>query len=172
MKHYYITTEPPIIAVKDEINVGDFITDKYKYWQWNDDSSLLGRLKVIAGLPNQPTIDYSALKDEDCKKIGLDDVEKLWINYRDNRLSKMGNSHLWDKSEAKENFIEGFKTAESLNDKKFSLQQVIDIMKKSYRIKYFSERYFINNLEQSLQTKVFEIEAIVQDNKVKILKVL
>lgn len=32
----------------EEIKLGDYISDRYKVWQWKDDSSLLGRKKVIA----------------------------------------------------------------------------------------------------------------------------
>lgn len=35
-----------IVVDDSEINVNDFITDKYKVWQWKDNSSLLGRKKV------------------------------------------------------------------------------------------------------------------------------
>jgi hypothetical protein len=35
------------ITNSEEIKVGDYITDGYKVWQWKDDSSLLGRKKII-----------------------------------------------------------------------------------------------------------------------------
>ena len=35
------------ITNSEEIKVNDYITDGYKVWQWKDDSSLLGRKKVI-----------------------------------------------------------------------------------------------------------------------------
>jgi len=43
----YITSE-------EVINKNDYITDGYKVWKWKDDSSLLGRLKVI--LSNDQTL--------------------------------------------------------------------------------------------------------------------
>lgn len=39
-RELYITND-------EEIKVNDYITDGYKVWQWKDDSSLLGRKKVI-----------------------------------------------------------------------------------------------------------------------------
>lgn len=40
MQNIYITND-------EEIKVNDYITDGYKVWQWKDDSSLLGRKKII-----------------------------------------------------------------------------------------------------------------------------
>jgi hypothetical protein len=52
MKHKLIKTDNYLLVVDDsEIKVGDYITDKYRVWQWEDDSSLLGRYKIIAHLP-------------------------------------------------------------------------------------------------------------------------
>ena len=45
--HVYIT-------VDEEIKLNDYITDGYKVWKWKDDSSLLGRKKVI--LTDNPTL--------------------------------------------------------------------------------------------------------------------
>ena len=39
-QHIYITSD-------EEIKLNDYITDGYKVWKWKDDSSLLGRKKVI-----------------------------------------------------------------------------------------------------------------------------
>lgn len=38
--HIYISSD-------EDIKVYDYITDGYKVWQWRDDSSLLGRKKII-----------------------------------------------------------------------------------------------------------------------------
>ncbi len=35
------------ITVDEEIKLNDYITDGYKVWKWKDDSSLLGRKKVV-----------------------------------------------------------------------------------------------------------------------------
>lgn len=50
-QHLYIISD-------EEIKVGDYISDGYIVWKWNDDSSLLGRKKVIA------TTDTSISKPE------------------------------------------------------------------------------------------------------------
>ena len=60
MNKELIKTDNYLLVVDDsEIKVGDVITDKYNVWTWKDDSSLLGRKKVIAHLPlnNSPIIE-------------------------------------------------------------------------------------------------------------------
>jgi hypothetical protein len=42
------------ITVDEEIKLNDYITDGYKVWKWKDDSSLLGRKKVV--LSDDPTL--------------------------------------------------------------------------------------------------------------------
>jgi hypothetical protein len=48
--HLYITSD-------EEIKVNDYITDGYRAWKWKDDSSLLGRKKIIL------TTDQDLIKD-------------------------------------------------------------------------------------------------------------
>ena len=60
MKHKIIKTDNYLLVVDDsDIKVYDCITDNYKVWKWNDDSSLLGRKKVICHLPlnNSPILE-------------------------------------------------------------------------------------------------------------------
>ena len=45
------------ITSDEEIKVNDYITDGYKVWKWKDDSSLLGRKKIIL------TTDQDLIKD-------------------------------------------------------------------------------------------------------------
>ena len=54
-----ITTEQGKVVIDEtaEISVNDFITDGYRVWKWLDDSSLLGRKKIIY------TINFSLSKD-------------------------------------------------------------------------------------------------------------
>ena len=52
MIHKLIKTDNYLLIVDDsEIEFGNYVTDKYRVWQWKDDSSLLGRHKIIAHLP-------------------------------------------------------------------------------------------------------------------------
>jgi hypothetical protein len=59
-KFEIIETPDYILAVSDEeIKFKDYITDKYKVWQWKDNSSLLGRnkKKIIAYQPKGNTLE-------------------------------------------------------------------------------------------------------------------
>jgi hypothetical protein len=78
-QHIYITSD-------EEIKVNDYITDGYLVWQWKDDSSLLGRKKVIL-TTDQDLIDDGVqsidddflewfIKNSSCKFI---EVEKTFV---------------------------------------------------------------------------------------------
>lgn len=78
------------------------------------------KLKIIAGIPELPVIDFSTLSEEDCKKIELFDVEKIANEYYD----------AYDKNKEHtegliEGFIQGFKKAQALNEKKYSEEDMI-----------------------------------------------
>lgn len=62
--------------------------------------------KIIAGIKDLPSIDFSLLSEEDCKKIGWVDVEKL--------CPCIGNDFRFE-------WISGFKIAQFLNDKLFRM---------------------------------------------------
>ena len=55
------------ITSKEEINVGDWITDTYKVFQYKDDCSLLGKRKVT--MTNDSDLDIPQLKQEDVDYI-------------------------------------------------------------------------------------------------------
>jgi hypothetical protein len=65
-----------LVVDESEIKVGDYITDKYRVWQWKDDSSLLGRHKIIAHLPLD---DSPILEGVPLLPPIEDDVEELAI---------------------------------------------------------------------------------------------
>ena len=79
--------------------------------------------KIIAGIPELPSIDFSGLTEEDCERIGWVDVEKLVkVIFPKWNLLK---PHDWNN--LKDGFIEGFKAAQSLNEKKFSDKDIIKL---------------------------------------------
>jgi hypothetical protein len=83
------------ITSDEEIKVNDYITDGYSVWQWKDDSSLLGRKKVILATDQDlinngvqaihdeflewfvknPSCQYGGYKDIDWDKIITQKVE-------------------------------------------------------------------------------------------------
>jgi len=106
--NYY---KPLIISETEDIGVGDYITDKYRIFQWLDDCSLLGRHKILA-LPEhfspkhlQAIID-SKLKDGDsvfikCEVIGYTegiDEERIYgITWFPNiKLFPIKKEESWD----------------------------------------------------------------------------
>lgn len=202
MKHYYITTEQPIVCNDEEVNVNDWITDNQRIAQVNvltiNDPNRHLHKKIIAGLPNQPTIDYSALSDEDCKVIGWVDANSYCNKVLENGIFIDGIKQEYNAqqlSQIHSLMYFAFKTAQSLNDKKWSDEDVINLINNISFVKTTSKKlnsndyqpfitdedgcvwtinkkYLLSILKKTNQPKVFEIEAIVQDNKVKILKVL
>lgn len=192
-QYYYITTEPPMILSDEQINkhedcnvysitMNSIFKNHIKpnppqQQCLNEDYNKKDFKKIIAGLLNQLTIDHSALSDEDCKKIGWVDVEKLALKHRPNITIKDIEINL---SKTRETWVEGYKTRESLNDKKLSdedMETLLNGLKfelSHNRINTHEslEHYFNKYIKQLNQPKLIPIEAIVQDNKVKILKVL
>lgn len=76
--------------------------------------------KIIAGIPELPSIDFSLLSEEDCKTIGWLDVEKLAKIKAADWLVNCGIIDI-ECSSAIKGFIDGFKIAQALNDKMLSL---------------------------------------------------
>ena len=91
MEHKLINVGSYLLIVSGgEINVGDYITDNYRVWKWNDDSSLLGRKKVICHLPlnNSPILDgvdlLPPIEQEDDEKRKKELVTSiLYLNSKD-----------------------------------------------------------------------------------------
>lgn len=176
MKHYYITTELPIICTDEKKvyeNVSIFLTkDNIKH---NYSGPSYGDFVIIAGLPNQPTIDYSALSDEDCKVIGLINERYFTEIFYDLCKSSYPTMDNWAESIE----YEKFKTSQSLNDKKWSdndvkcaMYAIYDETIRKLHRDINCDKFIDNHIKLLNKLKVFEIEAIVKDNKVKILKVL
>lgn len=114
--------------------------------------------KIIAGLENLPTINYSALSDEDCEKIGYINVENYSKLEFPPDFNVQGDELDYYERMA---FIKGFKKAQSLNDKKFSLEDMNKILSyltspnltDEYRVVF--ARKHIQSLQQP---KVFDVE--------------
>ena len=120
-KYKLIQLPDATIVVSDEKAViNDWITDGQRIVQINvltvEDPNINLYSKIIAGLPNLPIIKYR-LKDEDAKKIGYIDVQKLAkLN------GSPDSSQFYDYERG---FIDGFYKAIDLNDKKFSEEELL-----------------------------------------------
>ncbi len=69
MKNIYKIGKELFITSNEEIKLNDYITDGYNVWKWEDDSSLLGRKKVII------TTDHDLIAD------GVQKVDDEFLNW-------------------------------------------------------------------------------------------
>jgi len=137
-------------------------TGEWTIWQVDNlnDIDERNQKKIIAGIPELPSVDFSALSEEDCKKIGWVDVEELAAEYAVNDFDDYAYC----------GFLEGFKTAQSLNEKRFNEEDVIHILDSinseqlnevKMRNEYGAEKgkafkYLINKLLP--QPRVFDVQ--------------
>lgn len=134
---------PQPILVSDELT--NLEAQEIPHYQSNDKRFF----KIIAGIPQLPLIDFSALTEEECKKIGWIDVE----TFAENELEKQS----WDNSinlPFNQGFIKGIIHAQSLNEKKFSEEDLIKCWNES-KIDRYSFKHF---MEEISQPKVFDVE--------------
>lgn len=132
--------------------------------------------KIIAGIPELPTIDFSALSEEECKNIGWVDVKKLAYNHRrkyQDSFDGMNECIMNDAIHQQKGFIEGFKAAQSLNEKNFSEEDLIKAIELACEEGMLIQRtlndkvklpfnriieYRKNYIQSLSQPKVFDIE--------------
>lgn len=158
----------PILISDEEIKEGEpgYSINNATYTHFSHLGSSYGR-KIIAGVKDLPSVDFSALSEEDCKKIGWIDVEKLaW------KKLQYFNGNQWEEQLVFEKWTEGFKTAQSLNEKKFSEEDIRKAILFGYKKGMKSEAdahrdnnlfeemdFNVDNFVQSLsQPKVFNVE--------------
>lgn len=114
-----------------------------------------GCKKIIAGIPELPSIDFSLLSEEDYKTIGYIDVEKLAYEYY------TSNEHY--RAADAFHFSNGFKKAQSLNDKMFSLEDMREAIAEAWNSCEDNENgetftQCFNRIIQSLQQNVWDVE--------------
>ncbi len=69
MKNIYKIGKELFITSNEEIKLNDYVTDGYNIWKWKDDSSLLGRKKVIM------TTDHDLIKE------GVQEIDDDFLNW-------------------------------------------------------------------------------------------
>lgn len=94
-------------------------TGEWTIWQVDNfnDIDERNQKKIIAGIPNLPSVNLSALSEKECKVIGWIDLEKL-------ARDAVSASNSVDVKLVREVWKNGFKTAQSLNEKKFTLSDL------------------------------------------------
>lgn len=118
MKTQLILLDTPIIVSDEEIKEGNWCIDKSNciYKQETDKvfEIFTGARKIIAGIPELPSIDFNGFEEQ----LGIIDVEKLAIDEVDGTIENdIDNIYC-------NGFIEGFKAAQKLNKNKFSLEDI------------------------------------------------
>ena len=133
--------------------------------------------KIIAGIEGLPKLDLSAIAEE----IGWVDVEKL-------AYKRLPIIPTFDKGEiinSDTNFfirlgwVEGFKAAQSLNEKKFSeedmsnlWQYIVDGAKEILISGTTSVSSFEDYIQSLSKPKEYNVEAIQEGNTIKVTKIL
>lgn len=133
-----------------------------------EDNNDEGLFKILAGFSKLPSIDFSALSEEDCKKIGLFNIEALAKEgYKkhvpkheitfDEEVNRIGGYNV--------GFKEGFQKAQSLNDKKFTEENMYSMfmagrdMIDDVTFAFKNSSDALKRLKKSIsQPKVFDIE--------------
>lgn len=186
MKTKLIKQQDKFILVSDETIENCYVYDfeENVCYFWNKPTNeintnfLKSCKKIIAGIPELPSIDFSLLSEEDCKEIGWVDVEKLADEFYKKYQSKpyAMEKGAWRK---------GFKTAQSFNDKMFSLEELIkfsEYCRNTARREGTYGNGFTNNWElcseqklvstedlfkmyQSLQQIVWDVEVEIDNRK-------
>lgn len=186
MKYQLIMLPQPILVSDEEIKENDFyyssqgiLQSKKSYFE---DSRGLKTYhlthelwsfpcqKIIAGIPELPSIDFSGLTEEEYKRIGWIDVlelsQKTYPQSTSILISDVIKIHNNKQNARAIAFVRGFKTAQSLNDKKFSLEDLKLAILRGYKLgknggseidRKQEEKYLESYLSQP---KVFNVEIL------------
>ena len=152
----------------EEIKEGDmkyYSTNNATYIHNKDMVLTKEHFKVVAGIPELPSITYFDEAEKTLKeRCGWVDIEKL----ADKLFESHSTNILSPQYILRDSFIRGFKTAQTINDKKFSSEEVEALMYwsanmaigKSDSIKPYTE--IVHELGQKIKTlsqpKAFDIE--------------
>ena len=154
MNYKLIMLDNPILVSDEEIKEGDWClsTDEYFVIKMVNSAFSCDR-KIIAGLPDLPKLDLSLIAEE----IGCVDVEKLAYNHlisiKDNTLNTSWEHY------TKNIFIQGFKAAQSLNEKKYSEEDMYGLLKLIGKKGYYVEidgRVYANAFSGGIEVDVVD----------------
>lgn len=130
--------------------------------------------KIIAGFFGKPKLDLSLIADE----IGWVDVEKLAKEYSGMRSAQSSSVDTSLHNARVAAFKEGFKAAQSLNEKKWTDDDMIDFynfissypnreLKRGLTLPYYLEKF-----KQSRKPKEYQVECIQEGNTIKVTKII
>ncbi len=192
MKLLKLSEEHYILADKLDINVGDWITDKYFVYQWKDNSSLLGRMKVthstqplciIHGDNNKETISYGSTGylpiSEVEELLGVVDVDKKAEEFYEFWYDKYGTSEV--DTIVRDAVFHGFRGGynqflEDNKEKKYTEEDLREVVRLALEdaeasviwSKEWYPKKLADRIIQSLQPKTeWEVEFV--DDKLKLI---
>jgi len=143
------TLQGKVVIDESDIEVNDFITDNYRIWEWLDDSSLLGRHKVLA------TINFSINKDVPMVVVE-DEVERLAEKEYPLLNVPEGSGVDWHfRLGQREGLIKGFKAAKEGGI--YSEEDLRDTISKSRKGMFLNEGH-IKEYIDSLNQEYIELE--------------
>ena len=162
-----ILPEYPIIVSDEEISVDDWrirVDSKNNYFveQVTDNTynyTSEKYFKIIAGIPDLPLIDFNGFE----RKFGI-------INYWAMGQKIAQKSKTSNKSAMRNGFVKGFKYCQSLNEKRFSLDDMRKLASAAFTIKSNNEtliedfdKWFDNRIKSLSQPKVFHIDIEMEE---------
>ena len=131
MENRLIMLPQPILVSDEQIKEGDFYFKYDRILQWVKETSVTYTRvhpsnypkPIVAGLPDLPKLDLSLIAEE----IGWVDVEKLALKEYPKDLHRWAENQFDDFNESDRNtWINGFKAAQSLNEKNYSKADMIE----------------------------------------------
>ena len=182
MKLLKLSEEHYIIADKLDIKVGDWITDKYSVWQWKDDSSLLGRLKVTHSTQPLYKNDFWAIQELKLSKVkellGAVDVKKKTEEFYEFWYDKFGSEiDTIEKNAVSHGFWRGYnQSLEDNKEKKYTEEDLREVVRLALEdaeasviwSKEWYPKKLADRIIQSLQPKTeWEVEFV--DDKLKLI---
>lgn len=185
MKSEYTLHKLPegfILTSDEDIQIGDlyYLPRTNSIYECKEDPTELnlekdfGIGKVIA---QQDQIDFSALTEEDCKQIGYFDVEKLGMDYASTICDGRIRENISKFNGIKVDFMKGFQKAqELLSDRMFTLEDMelfaAELIGR-YRLGEINDVEDVKKIIASYsQPKLWKIEGIWENSKIKITKLL
>lgn len=116
---------------------------------------------VIAGIEDTPSIDFSILSEEDCKKIGYVSEDRMIVAAQQYALDKC-QDNMSALTKVKVAWEEGFKTAQSLNDNMFSLENMNEAFRLGHDVEREDCKENYLNYIQSLKQNSWQVEIEVE----------
>ena len=189
MKTTLIMLPQPILVSDLRIRVGDsYHTTDYRIVKWlqeledaSEGMSFERPKPIIAGIEGLPKLDLSLIAE----RIGWVDVERLALQqypvkviYQDDLINAFDINF-----EQRLGFIEGFKAAQSLNEKKYSEENMLDFCQfhRDYFTECSTERWnAVPSVNESFKVwlskrkpKEYQVEADIKEgNTIKVTKIL